>query len=344
MDRAAILPTAMLLSLAATSAPAAELRVTFDAPPVVACREVTTSEFSEAHADEKLIEARIPISLLARGGTSDALITCFYRIESLERTMLVHDFEPRTTLATDVVGEVQIEQKEGKSKSLGLTLNGGWDHYVKGTANASRGSDKSESQRYQKAARLELLAASGTVSRGSGVYFKLQPSSQTTLEGAREFSVVFRVPQGWRGDYLRLTCEAASRERSNVLCGREELNLGLHMEGDIEAEKVAEKFATAALELRRESAQRQRDIRKRSLPTPLHQVAAAMSVVDPKIPHTWLRHAMLSPVNEPPGDYLRHLPTPVRDAVNSYREAQLQLHLLHGKEAWRVELLKPAVE
>jgi hypothetical protein len=343
----ALPPLLLLLSLEAAAAP----RIMFDCVDTLACRDVTTGEFAERQPTDKLIEARFPISMLSRGGEADDLIICFYRIESLERTMMVDDFDPKTTLASQIVGNINVEQKHGKSKSIGIALNGGWEPYAKGTGNASAGSDKSENRRYQVAPPMDLLATSGTVSRGAGVYYKLRPSSQTSLEGAKQFTVVFRVPAAWRGGYVRLSCEASYRSPGAVaslderaLCGQEELNIGLYLEGDVEAQRVAEHFATAGFDMRRMVAGRQRDIRHRSLPTPLHHVAALMSVVDPKIPSTWLRHVMLSPVDAAPGDYLRHLPSDVRDAVHEYREAKLQLHLLSGKQQWRVELLKPEIK
>jgi hypothetical protein len=343
----ALPPLLLLLTLEATAAP----RVSFDCVDTLACREVTTSEFAEKQPGEKLVEARFPISMLSRGGEADDMIVCFYRIECLERTMMIDDFDPKTTLASQIVGNINVEKKQGKSKSLGIALNGGWEPYGKGTGNASQGSDKSENVKYQMAPPMGLLATSGTVNRGAGVYYKLRPSSQTSLEGAKQFTVVFRVPVGWRGGYVRLTCDASysadgltSALDERTLCGRDELNIALYQEADLEAQHVAEHFAQAGFDLRRIVSEKQRDIRHRSLPTPLHQMAALMSVVEPKIPSTWLRHVMLSPVDTPPGDYLRHLPTDVREAVNEYREAKLQLHLLNGREAWRVKLLKPEIK
>ena len=336
----------LLLVVLAEAAAWAAPHIAFDCVETIACGDVTPASFAERLPEEKLVEAVFPISMLSRGGEAGDMITCLYRIESLERTMAVHDYQPKTTMASEVIGTIAIEEKEGNSKSLGIVANGGWDHYLKATANASRGSDRSESRRYTVAPPLELLSTSGTVNRGAGVYYKLRPSSQVSLEGAKQFTVTFRVPAAWRGGYVRLTCEAAcgSSASDQTVCGREELNVGLYLEGDIEAKAVAEQFADTAFEMRRIVAQRQRDIRNRSLPTPLHEVAAFMSVVDPKIPSTWLRHVVLSPITAPAGDYLRHLPADVRDCVNDYREAKLHLHLLHGKEAWRVELLKPVVE
>jgi hypothetical protein len=103
---------------------------------------------------------------------------------------------------------------------------------------------------------LDVVVASGTIHQGHGVYFKLKPSTQTTLEGMKLFSAICAVPSGWRGGCLKLRCEALALDRGvipafdrQVEGGSAVFGLALYLEGDGEAERLANHIATCQQEL-----------------------------------------------------------------------------------------------
>ncbi|MBI1904149.1 MAG: hypothetical protein HYS13_23895 [Planctomycetia bacterium] len=275
---------ALLFLLWSTEAPAHEpLRVEFDVAPVVACRDVTTPEFAAANPGEKLVEGAINISSLLHEGSEDDLVQFLYRIEALqdpadgrEPALRIVDHLPRTELATPLAGPISVDRRDESTRSagagIGLAVPSETILKTDASVHASRKTDVTV--RYELLPPKELLAASGTLRRERGVYFKLRPSRQTSLEGARQFVVVLRVPAGWRGDCVRVHCEAAGVKRGVVrwadrqaVCGSADFTVGLHAESDPQARDAVARAARAD-ETLRESVARHRDCLRTRLDRP----------------------------------------------------------------------------
>ncbi|MCA9268794.1 MAG: hypothetical protein KDA41_10005, partial [Planctomycetales bacterium] len=204
----------MLVGAAAARADAPH--VAFDVAPTVACRDVTPPEFAELHPDERLIEAPLAISSLLENGQESDLVEFLYVVDSPSQSMRVEDYLPKTTLATDVVGSIGVERHKDDSRTLGLNVAGDVSNHLKATATGNATHSRAEKTVYERMPPLELLSASGTMQRGAAAYFKLKPSPRTSLEGAKEFLLVLRVPATWRGDFIRVQCDALGRRRALV--------------------------------------------------------------------------------------------------------------------------------
>ncbi|MCO6454853.1 MAG: hypothetical protein J5I93_06100, partial [Pirellulaceae bacterium] len=183
-------------------------QVRFDVAYTIGCRDVTPEEFAEQNPGERLVEARFQVSTFFEGRDADGLVEFLYVVDSPRKTLSVVDYEPKTTLESQYAGHIGHEKKQEKSLTLGLGLSGTAQQIVNADASAGAQNKSFNTVRYDLLPPLELLAASGTIQRGSGVYFKLKPSPRTTLEGAKEFVLRLRVPSTWRADYLHLTCRA----------------------------------------------------------------------------------------------------------------------------------------
>ncbi|MBW3595848.1 MAG: hypothetical protein KY475_01080 [Planctomycetes bacterium] len=320
----------LVLTCATAPVAAGGPRVRFDTDAVVACADVTPVEFAEANPGEKLIEARFLISTLIAPGDSDGQLQHLYTIESRQRTMQVHDYLPKTTLAADVVGHMLVEKKDEKAKTLGLTVTGAYEKMITGTGSAGIDSKSGVILKYEKLPALELLAASGPIRRGTGVYFKLKPSSQTSLEGAQEFAAVFRVPATWRGDYVYVHCEAWSVPTGFTSAFGEPARVGggdffvaLHLEGDVQAKAAAQEFARAEHQLRSAAARCGEGGQRRTLSS-VAQFAAWITP-EPKAPVDWLARLMYRAPAVDHEPLLSQLPPEARTAAEAYLAARWSL-------------------
>ena len=318
--------------------------VYFDLAPVVACRDVTPKEFAEANPDEKLVQATFAISSLISSGDQEDLLQFFYRVESLEGTLQVFDYSPKTTLASEVAGNIGIEKKNEKSKHISLAVSGAFEWPVSGSGSGNLGSKSVDAVRYELVPQMVAVAASGTIRRGAGVYFKLRPSRSTSLEGAKEFTVVFRVGRSWRADCIQVMCKAVGIRRGVVLplddsivCGQRRFLVALYLEGDLSAKAAAERFAHAASELRKTIAARRRDIEKRLYPTIVHRVGVLLDVIEPALPRDWADHLICDPDGSRLDAIAERLPSEVRDAVAEYALARRELFRLDTPETVDVQ-------
>ncbi len=246
--------TAIFLLSATAASAAPRPIVEFDVADLVACRDVTPDDWKKDDSADRLIEASFSISSLLRRGTDRQVVHFLYRIESPERSLCVVDYLPKTQLATSVVGKVAVEKQREGSSSIGVNVSGKYDRLAAGTLSGSKGSSDRSSLRYELLPPKELVAASGTIDRQHGVYFKLKPSKQTSLEGAKQFVCVFRVDRKWRGGLIRIHCEATAKNPygtialpgGQTLVGRVDFTSGLYLKDDRPARlAVAESVAAS---------------------------------------------------------------------------------------------------
>lgn len=312
-----------------THAQAEQPCVRFDVVQIVDATDTSTPEFLAANPNEKLIRIRVPVSSLVRLGSEDSLLQYLYLISGTATSSFqIVDYAPKTTLASDVAGPISIEQNIGNSTNIGFKASGPDELPVKADASANRNVSSSNSHRLQRLPPKQLIAASGTMHRGRSAYFKLKPSSQTTLEGDKLFEFTARVPRSWRASLLHVTCSAfakgdrTSSESENVVCGSNRFVVGVYLAGDGEAKQSVWELAEKQRSLHVLAAQHADTIRDHRFPSLRHKLGAALSVTKPRIPDRWLDHVLLS------GDFQefeRHLPIKVRIAASEYRQARKQV-------------------
>ena len=317
----------------------AEVAVNFDVSYLVSCREVTSAEPRTFDLQQKLVEADFQISTLIRGDADD-LVECLIRIESLGEGLQVADYHPRTTLISDVVGRIGVEKSRENSFRMGIGLTGKHDQVVdlSGNASTSRGKSDNEKFKYELQPPLELVAASGTTCRGTGVYFKLRPSTQSSLEGGQQFKVVFRVSRSWRADSVGVVCEALGRRQdtgfvspeSLVAVGGAKFRVALHLAGDESAKRAAEKLVYTERRLRATVDAHRREITKRSKGSLVRHFSRIFSVVDPKIPDNWLDRMIDDPTRTRQQSYVQHLSQEVLEAASHYEQAKSRLSSFRG--------------
>ena len=329
----AVAIVAVALLIPASSWAADAPRVEFDVAATVGCRDVTTPEFSAAHPSERLVEARFQVSSLIDESGDGELIEYFYRFQCPSGGVRVDDYQPRTTLDTMLAGNVGIERKNEAAQSAGITVSGVFDHLLKGAASADANRKASDTLRYELLPPLESLAASGTIGRSTGVYFKLKPSPRTTLEGGKEFVLVLRVPEEWRADVVELRCTARGVRRGTLAAlddqtdwGRARFTIALYQQGDRAAKEAAERFVRAESSLRAAARAHEREIRDRRYPTSAHKFAAMMDLIEPRIPENWFDAVASGGANGEAKSYWHRLPEPVRESATEYAKARAAIY------------------
>ena len=340
--------TMFSVGVAATSPARADSpRLQFDVSTTVACRDVTSPEFSATNPDERCMEARFQISLLSQLGPDRAAAELLIRIESPDAHVQIADYFRKTTLASEFAGPISVEQHEERAKSIDFKL-GGQSPAVQAGGSASEQFKTTLHTQGQRLPPMELCAASGTVQRGHGVYFKLKPTSHTSLEGAHEYVLVLRVPASWRGDTLLVNCEAFGLETkfpsptvTRNRWGARSFTVALYREGDAVAQARATQLVRAERELRTVVASQRRQLEKRTRPNPLQEIESLFKHNDPKLPENWLEQILyaaadLSPVLQ------ENLPTKVRVAALNYRDAKRQIQRLGESDGPHV-VAKPVI-
>ncbi|MCH8042636.1 MAG: hypothetical protein IID44_02855 [Planctomycetes bacterium] len=243
---AALILPSLVLTAVSQSATAAAPKIEFDVPEAIACREVAGDEATADTPNDKLIEVRFQISSLLRSGREADVSHFLYRIEDARRTMQVVDYLPKTQLTSEIIGKVTVDAKQGGSSNIGGSLSARYDGIGAGSLNAGASKSSESHVRYELLPPKELLAASGTILRGYGVYFKLRPSKQTSLEGAKEFVCVLRVPAAWQAGTVTIRCEAFGTAKGGTsVCGRAEFRVALFLPGDEKAKAAAVELVRA---------------------------------------------------------------------------------------------------
>jgi len=267
----AALPLVALPLIASAEQP----RVFFDMPYAVACRDVTPAEYAASHPGRRLVEAKLEISALLTAGKESDLTQFFIRAQCPQRALAIVDYLPKTSHES-IASSVTMEKSTERSAAIGINLSGNYELIALPGPSAGIGESRKSSVKTELLPPLETVAASGTLDRGAGLFFKIKSSPRNLLEGTREYALVLSVPTAWRADYLQIRCEADGVRRGvvstfdeQVNCGQRDFLVALFQEGDEPARQMAENFA------RREAA---RQVRNPKSKVPNQGHSAAMRI------------------------------------------------------------------
>ena len=232
---------------------AAHPSVTFDCIPVVECVEVDSLAGLSAQGDERIVEAKFNVSVLFSGSHALEVEELLFTVTSPGRWLRVLDYSPKTEFSGSIVGPVQVTETTTSSRSMQATAP-----VIAGlaSAGASLNGATSETKDYQTLPAKELHIASGTIEAGSGLFFKIKPSAQSSLEGSREFAAVLAVPSEWRAGVVLVSCQARGRQARYLIPPAERTQnrsfvVALYLAGDEEARRAARKYVDAPASTRK---------------------------------------------------------------------------------------------
>ncbi len=235
----------------------AQPRVTIDVGTAVACRDVTPGGFATSYPQEKVVEAKFNVSILVESGSEQDLEQLQIVIDSPQRRLRVIDFQPRTELASEMAGDVEVSNTVGTNQSLNASVGGvvtapQGPLTVQASPAAGVGVSQSRGSKetFHRLSPKQLVLSSGTMNAEHGVFFKWKRSSQVTLEGWREVICRFRVPRDWRGDWMQFSVACLGRHHNYFgdklePCGQLNILVALALDGDVEAQQAARLLSEA---------------------------------------------------------------------------------------------------
>ena len=235
--------------------------IQFDMPPLaVAVPFPPTSEIQQS-ADllpgETLVACELVLSSLIAEPYNAPAQQWIVRCQPRDESIMIADYGPRTEVASEVDGPIQVKQLDEHTESFGFSADGAHGHLARASFGSDYGQKKSDSYQFNRIAPLQTVIASGTINRGSGVYFKLRSAATQVLEGEKTFRLTFRVPANWRSGLVEVSVSAQNRQRSLVVWEEDVKTVGaatflvaVYRQGDREAAAAGQALAAAEQNLR----------------------------------------------------------------------------------------------
>jgi hypothetical protein len=235
-----------------------EPALVFDFGRTLECRDVTPPEFSETRPDERLVECSLRLSVSLESGSIDEVESIRVEIADCDKRLRVFNFSPSTRLESEFSKDIQTTKTMEKSHSFSASLGGelpvpigGMVAHVTPTIGGGKGGKEVVTEKTFRVAPMQAVVASGTMNEEHGVFFSLRPSPTSSLEGVHEFSVQFVVPATWRGDAVRVSCQATGEQKvlwmkQQKVWAQKSSAVALYLAGDIVARKAAERHVRQA--------------------------------------------------------------------------------------------------
>lgn len=232
---------------------AGEPVLAFDFGRTIEARDITPPEFAELYPGSRIIEAKIRLSVRLESGDIADVSEIRVEINDHDSRLRVHDFAPRTRLESEYAEPIEttttVESHNSFSASLGgeIPCLGGGVANVTPTIGGEVGGKEIVTEKVKRVAPMQAVVASGTINEEHGVFFTLRTSPTGTLEGVHELTVQFVVPAKWRGDAVRITCQASGQQKvlwikQQAVWGYKSTPVALYLAGDVVARRAAMRF------------------------------------------------------------------------------------------------------
>jgi hypothetical protein len=194
--------------------------VEFDFTRAAMCRELTCDPKSPSELSDRRVELVLPVSVRFHGLTRDDVEELDIEINAAGTGLAVQAFSPGTELKSDIAQKIETTTTTKRDRSLAATLGGelpvpygDFVAHMTPSIQAGLGDSKIATEKMNRLPPKQAIIVSGTLSQGCGVFFKLKPSSQTSLEGVHQLSVTFLAPASWRGSDVRVSCSAHGQRK-----------------------------------------------------------------------------------------------------------------------------------
>jgi hypothetical protein len=239
--------------LSPQSAVASEPVLAFDFGRTLECRDVTPADYAEAYPHERIVECTLRMSVSLNSGNIAEVESIRVEISDRDRRLRVFDFSPSTRLESTLAADVEWTRTTESSREVGASLGGELPAvigdvvaHVTPSISATSGDREVVTETQVRVAPRHVVVASGTLDQEHGVFFTLRPSPQWSLEGVHELTVAFIVPADWRGDAVRVSCQAVGQQKvlwmtQRKIWAEESGGVALYLAGDAEGRRAAQR-------------------------------------------------------------------------------------------------------
>jgi hypothetical protein len=231
-----------------------EPQLSFDFGRAIECRDVTPPAFLETHPDERVIDCTLRLSVnLAEGSIGD-VASIRVEMTDADRRLRVVGFSPCTKLESEFAEDLETTKTKESANTFTASLGGELPAplgnvvaHVTPTLGGTKGGKETVTEKVVRVAPKHAVVASGTMNEEHGVFFTLRPSPTTSLEGVHELSVQFMVPANWRGDAIRVSCQATGSQKvwwvkQPKVWAQKTSPVALYLAGDTAARRAAERL------------------------------------------------------------------------------------------------------
>lgn len=325
---------ALILSVCFCSLLPAQGPVAFDTDLIIAAEPLTQNagNYGVPGVGKQLVWTRLRISTQIPVSVSSSVNEITLRLQASSGNMKVVDYWPRTEVVSPIDGNIDVAHTDYQHQYFSLQAIGGSPGVAAGRAVAGRENTSALQQTYQERPTLNTQVSSGTIDRARGVYFQLRPSPQMTLEGGRDFWVLWEVPVDWKADLLDVTAEAtalkAKHSHKVTSFGNRRFLVAVYHAQDENAYHRALRYVEFEDKLRHSARIYDQAIQHQRTPTPWHRIALSIDLIDSEIPAQWLEYVLYNKELSYIDSKTAKLPVDVRVAILDYidqRQALLQL-------------------
>lgn len=173
--------------------------VRFDVPQWV---EAVPVSGGPAGQEDRLVAIDLDVSIIVDSLAAIRLDQLVIEVTPRGGSTSVADYAPRTELASDYAGDIEVLRAEESARSVSFGADATYPPVAIANLTGSLNEKNAASYKYNRVAPMHLIAASGTVRRGRGVYFKFRSTDRQIIEGDRLLQITLRVPADWRGELL----------------------------------------------------------------------------------------------------------------------------------------------
>lgn len=308
--------------------------VRFDAPRMVSADPLAweKSGYQPSIAGTRLVSIRIRMSAQVPVRNHERIDELLFQVRSASGLTRVLDHWPKTQASSHVQGSIDVSSTNYEQQHFSLRALAGSPGTAAATGSLQRDAIETLERSYAEKPKLVTYLSSGTLSRGSGVFWQLRPSPEQSIEGDRDYWLLCEVSQDWKGDLFEVTAQAslnsaASSSSSSQMgepgpssrsAGNRRYMVAVYLAGDGQAYQHAVRFVEYEQRLFQVAGRHREQIRKTQTPTPLHRLAQSLDLSEPSIPTYWLDYVLYEPNLTYIDDKTAQLPVDVRVAVLDY--------------------------
>jgi len=297
--------------------------VRFDIPPSTAAKTLSSSD------GRTLIQVELLLSSMISNPESGRIDQWLVRCQPRGHFASIVDYHPRTEAGSNLASPIQVKQTKEKNQSFGIGMNGSCPLPLNGNAGLDHNSKDVDSVQFDRLAPLHAVTASGTINRGTGVYFKLRWTARQILEGQKAFQLTLDVPESWRTGLIDISVVAQARhksfanwESSSKTLGEANFVIAVYREDDQHARQIARKMAQAEHVLRTKITELYSARSSHSLSTLWQHMTEKMDFRKSAEDTVLLERLMLNQRDPHLEQEFRKLPVDCRLAALDYSDAQ----------------------